>query len=205
MRFLDPKLIKDPYPEYAKWLAHHPIWKDEETNSWVVTRHDDIRSVLKNSADYSSDAMGQGAPSPLPLLTDDPPKHTQLRGLVDRAFTARVLKGIEPRITQLAVAMVDDLSVDEPVDIVQELTIPLPVAVISQMLGIPAERGEDFKRWSDALTGTLAGASPEGSNRLGRRFLVSFNRRAGCSDSSSRSDWLDENPSQSSCGSSPSR
>lgn len=161
MRFLDPELIRDPYPAYANWLANHPIWHDEETNSWVMTRHDDIRSVLKNSAAYSSDAMGQGASVPLPLLTDDPPKHTQLRGLVDRAFTARMLKGIEPRITELAVAMVDNLSVDEPVDIVQELTIPLPVAVISQMLGIPAERGEDFKRWSDALTGTLTGVSPE--------------------------------------------
>ncbi len=139
-----------------------PIWRDEETGAWVLTRHDDISSVLKNSADYSSSAMGQQRGGfPLPLLTDDPPRHTQLRGLVDRAFTARMLKAIEASMNDLAQQMVGDLPQGEGVDIVQALTIPLPVAVISQMMGIPADRAEDFKRWSDALTGTLAGVSVE--------------------------------------------
>ena len=167
MRFLDPALLDDPYPTYARWQEETPIWRDEQTAAWVLTRHDDIRSVLKNSADYSSAAVDQrgteragaaGGPR-LPLLSDDPPKHTQLRGLVDRAFTVRMLKKIEERVTELADQMVADIPKGVPVDIVQALTIPLPVAVISQMMGIPAERAEEFKRWSDALTGTLAGAS----------------------------------------------
>ena len=162
MRLLDPAILEDPYPVYAQWQEQMPIWRDEETGAWVLTRHDDIRSVLKNSADYSSIAMGQrGGGFPLPLLTDDPPRHTQLRGLVDRAFTVRMLKAIEARVNTLAQQMVGDLPQGEGVDIAQALTIPLPVAVISQMMGIPAERAEDFKRWSDALTGTLAGASIE--------------------------------------------
>ncbi len=161
-RLLDPGLLEDPYPVYARWQEQTPIWRDQETGAWVLTRHDDIRSVLKNSADYSSSAMGQqGGGFPLPLLTDDPPRHTQLRGLVDRAFTARMLKTIEASVNSLAQQMVDDLPQGEGVDIVQALTIPLPVAVISQMMGIPADKAEDFKRWSDALTGTLAGASIE--------------------------------------------
>ena len=161
-RLLDPGLLEDPYPVYARWQEQTPIWRDQETGAWVLTRHDDIRSVLKNSADYSSSAMGQqGGGFPLPLLTDDPPRHTQLRGLVDRAFTARMLKTIEASVISLAQQMVDDLPQGEGVDIVQALTIPLPVAVISQMMGIPADKAEDFKRWSDALTGTLAGASIE--------------------------------------------
>ena len=80
MNFLDPALIVDPYPTYARWLAEQPIWRAEDTGNWVLTRHDDVRSVLKNSAEYSSSAMGEQG-SPLPLLTDDPPKHTQLRKL----------------------------------------------------------------------------------------------------------------------------
>ena len=127
---------------------------------WVLTRHDDVRSVLRNSAEYSSKAMGEQG-NPLPLLTDDPPTHTQLRKLVDRAFTMRMLKLMEDWVATLAEEMVDAIPADEPVDIVQALTIPLPVAVISKMMGIPGERAEDFKRWSDALTGTLAGVSPE--------------------------------------------
>lgn len=162
MRLLDPAILEDPYPVYARWQEQTPIWRDEETGAWVLTRHDDIRSVLKNSAGYSSIAMGQqGGGFPLPLLTDDPPRHTQLRGLVDRAFTVRMLKAIEATVNTLAQQMVGDLPQGEGVDIAQALTIPLPVAVISQMMGIPAERAEDFKRWSDALTGTLAGASIE--------------------------------------------
>ena len=158
MNFLDPGLIADPYPTYARWQAEYPIWRAEDTGHWVLTRHDDVRSVLKNSADYSSKAMG-GDGNPLPLLTDDPPRHTELRKLVDRAFTMRMLKLMEDWVEQLADELVAGLPAGRPTDIVQSLTIPLPVAVISRMMGIPGERADDFKRWSDALTGTLAGAS----------------------------------------------
>jgi cytochrome P450 len=158
MRFLEPARLVDPYPAYASWLAERPIWRDDDTGAWVLTRHDDIRRVLKDSEDWSSDAMGAGGQR-LPLLTDDPPRHTQLRKLVDRAFTVRMLKSIEGWVAGLAEQMVAELPVGEPVDVVQRLTIPLPVAVIARMMGIPGERADDFKRWSDALTGTLAGAS----------------------------------------------
>jgi cytochrome P450 len=160
MNFLDEAFITDPYPTYARWQAEQPIWKAEDTGNWVLTRHDDVRSVLRNSAEYSSKAMGEQG-NPLPLLTDDPPTHTQLRKLVDRAFTMRMLKLMEDWVEDLAEEMVAGLPGGEPIDIVQALTIPLPVAVISRMMGIPGDRAEDFKRWSDALTGTLAGASVE--------------------------------------------
>lgn len=160
MNFLDEEFITDPYPTYARWQAEQPIWKAEDTGNWVLTRHDDVRSVLRNSAEYSSKAMGEQG-NPLPLLTDDPPTHTQLRKLVDRAFTMRMLKLMEDWVDDLAEEMVAGLPAGEPIDIVQALTIPLPVAVISRMMGIPGDRAEDFKRWSDALTGTLAGASVE--------------------------------------------
>ena len=160
MNFFEPEMIFDPYPTYGRWQAESPIWRADDTGHWVLTRHDDVRGVLKNSAEYSSKAMGEQG-NPLPLLTDDPPKHTQLRKLVDRAFTMRMLKLMEDWVDELAREMVGRLRFHAPLDIVQELTIPLPVAVISKMMGIPNERAEDFKRWSDALTGTLAGVSVE--------------------------------------------
>jgi cytochrome P450 len=162
MKFSIPELIEDPYPYYEDWRENKPIWKDEATGFWVLTRHDDVRSILKNSKDYSSKAMGQnGESSPLPLLTDDAPRHTQLRGLVNKAFTVRMLREIEAQVEKTATDLVDAIEPDKPADIVSLLTTPLPVAVISQMMGIPSDRAEDFKRWSDALTGTLAGASLE--------------------------------------------
>jgi cytochrome P450 len=157
MRFLDPALLDDPYPHYAHWQESSPIWRDETLNAWILTRHDDVRAVLKDSTTYSSAAMGQGIH--LPLLMDDPPRHTQLRSLVDRAFTVRRLRAMEDRVGAIAADLVAAMPQGEPVDIVQRLTTPLPVAVIAEMMGIPAARGDDFKRWSDALTGTAAGAS----------------------------------------------
>jgi len=159
VHLLDPEFRLDPYPHFARWCAERPLFWDDRLQAWVLTRHDDIRAILKNSSDFSSSAMGQG--NRLPLLTDDPPRHTQLRALVDRAFTMRMLRHIEPRIDAIARDLVTSFRAGESIDVVHRLTTPLPVAVISDMMGIPLERADDFKRWSDALTGTLAGVSPD--------------------------------------------
>ncbi|MBV1878264.1 MAG: cytochrome P450 [Pseudomonadales bacterium] len=157
MRFHLPELIDNPYPYYKQWLEELPIWRDEETNHWVLTRNEDIRAILKNSSVYSSAAMAM-TESPLPLISDDPPRHTQLRGLVDKAFTVRRLRVIEEVVDEIAKQQVAKIVPGEPVDIVSALTIPLPVAVIAMLMDIPRQRTEDFKRWSNALTGALAGA-----------------------------------------------
>ncbi len=152
MRFLDPALITDPYPHYAIWRDQAPVWRDQEVGAWIVSRHDDVRATLKDSTTYSSAAMAVNFH--LPLLMDDPPRHTQMRALVDRAFTVRMLRTLEERVASIAADLVAQIPAGDPIDIVRALTTPLPVAVIAQMMGIPNERSDDFKRWSDALTGT---------------------------------------------------
>jgi cytochrome P450 len=159
LNFFTPEILENPYPFFATWRAEQPLWRDEATGAWILTRHDDVRAVLKDSEAFSSKAMGGGDAGPLPLLADDPPRHTQLRGIVNKAFTTRMLKAIEGDVSRIAGALVADIADGESIDIVKALTTPLPVAVIAQMMGIPVERGADFKRWSDALTGTLASAS----------------------------------------------
>src|SRR4029453_3938438 len=104
-------------------------------------------------------AMGAGLP--LPLLTDDPPRHTQLRSIVNKAFTTAMLKSTEPAVAAIANDLIGTLPDDADIDIVEQLTIPLPVTVIARMMGKPAKRREDFKRWSGALAGTLTGVSLE--------------------------------------------
>lgn len=147
MCLLDPAPVEHPYPEYARWRAEQPVWWGEDVQGWVLSRHDDVRAVLKQSEAYSSAAMrGQ---VPLPLLCDDPPRHTQLRKLVDRAFTVRRLRDLEAEVDVLARDLVEAIPSDEPVDIVQALTQPLPVAVNARMMGIPFERAADFKLWSE--------------------------------------------------------
>jgi cytochrome P450 len=172
VHLFDPDFRVDPYPHYACWCETQPVFWDEKLCAWVLTRHDDIRAILKNSADFSSSAMGQG--NRLPLLTDDPPRHTQLRALVDRAFTARMLRSLEPRLESIARSLVAAFAPGVATDVVRGLTTPLPVAVISDMMGIPVERSDDFKRWSDALTGTLAGASHESRQKDMQEMALYF-------------------------------
>jgi cytochrome P450 len=155
MSLYNPAIIEDPYPHYAVWREDTPVLLDSHTGHWIISRHADVVDALKNHSLYSSAAFANSGQSvALPLLSDDPPRHTQLRALVNRAFTSRTLKDMEPEVGRLSNQMVNDVKPGSAVDIASLFTIPLPVAIISAMMGIPFSKGEDFKRWSDALTGT---------------------------------------------------
>lgn len=157
MNLNDPALIGNPYPIYEQWREEKPIWwSDGQLKGWILSRYDDVRAVLKDAQTFSSQSMGEGDTQamPLPLLTDDPPRHTQLRAIVNKAFTTRTLKLLEDEVASLVTELLDAMGDKTPVDISAEFTSPLPVSVIARMMDIPAGRKDDFKRWSDALTGT---------------------------------------------------
>ena len=156
MIFDEPGLLEDPYPFYQKWREERPIWWAEDINAWVLSRHEDVRTVLGNAELFSSQSMGEmeHQAMALPLLTDDPPRHTQLRKIVSKAFTSRTLKKMEDEIEVLVEQLLDQVDESAPVDIAAEFTIPLPVSLIARLMGIPEEKKEDFKRWSDALVST---------------------------------------------------
>jgi len=156
MNFQQLESIADPYPLYAEWRASQPIWWADDVQGWILSRYDDVRSVLKDPANYSSELATARSESTmrLPLLHDDPPRHTDLRAIVNRSFTSRVMREMEADIEAVVDQLLDDIDVRQPVDIAEALTIPLPVALISRFMGIPFERKDDFKRWSDSLTAT---------------------------------------------------
>ncbi len=156
MKFQDLEHVANPYPLYAKWRSEEPIWWAEDVQGWVLSRYEDVRTVLKDPANFSSDVSAGRAETTmrLPLLHDDPPRHTSLRVIVNRSFTSRVMKDIEGNLEAVVEQLLDAIDTDTPVDIAEALTIPLPVALISHFMGIPFERKDDFKRWSDSLTAT---------------------------------------------------
>ena len=163
MHFNNPELLEDPYPHYKKWREEKPIWWAEDVGGWVLSRHDDVRTILKDASLFSSNSMGEmdQQAMALPLLTDDPPRHTQLRAIVNKAFTSRTLKHMEAEVASLVEELLDDMAGKTVIDISEDFTIPLPVYIIARLMGIPEDRAEDFKRWSDALTGTSEAASLE--------------------------------------------
>ena len=163
MNFFNPETLDNPYPHYQKWREDMPIWWAEDANGWVLSRYDDVRAILKNAALFSSKSMGEGDQRAiaLPLLTDDAPRHTQLRAIVNKAFTSRTLKDMEIEVSNLVEELLDDIAGKTVIDISADFTIPLPIYIIARLMGIPEERANDFKRWSDALTGTSEASSIE--------------------------------------------
>jgi cytochrome P450 len=140
----------------ARLHAEPPLLKDA-SGFWVASRFDDVRQILLDHARFSSAAMGGGGGGPMgvsfPLLTDDPPRHSALRGLLAKAFTPAAMEAMRPDIERLASDLADAIPGGREVDIVEKMTSPLPVAVIAGMMGVPNERAMDFKRWSNAIMG----------------------------------------------------
>ena len=126
---------------------------------WIASRFEDVRAILLDHRRFSSSAMTGGGPNavPFPLLTDDPPRHTALRGLLAKAFTPAAMEEMRPAIEQLAHELAGAIPAGVEVDIVEALTTPLPVQVIAGMMGVPGERAADFKRWSNATLGVQDG------------------------------------------------
>jgi cytochrome P450 len=163
---------QDPFPEYARMRERGRVHRPSGRAGWVVCGHREAESVLRDHKRFSSEIgygrMGVGNS----MIMKDPPEHTRLRNIVSKAFTPRSIAELEPRIREITVSLLDTMGRDETFDIVERLAIPLPITVIAEMLGIdPADR-TDFKRWSNAIIGTV----PMPPAQLEKEFCGYFER-----------------------------
>ena len=111
------------------------------------------RVPVLEAEDHQSDGNGNSSKNcPKPMLFSDPPAHTRMRGLVNKAFTPRVVEAMAPRIQTAVDQYLDAVLPRGQMDIIYDLASPLPVVVIAEMLGVPAEDRLRFKEWSDAMT-----------------------------------------------------
>jgi cytochrome P450 len=176
---LDPETRRDPFALYARGRREHPVFVHEGLPLRVasVFRYDDVQAILRDAETWSNDvvparlAPAEGTLPPPSMLGSDPPEHTRLRSLVNKAFTPRIVSRLEPRMREIARELMDDALAQGEVDLVQALTYPLPVVVIAEIIGIPAEDRAKFKRWSDQAIANLGvvffgGVEPE---RLARQ------------------------------------
>ena len=161
---LDQGFREDPHSLLAELRERDPVHYDEVLKRYILTRHDDVDALLRdrtlkvNPRNAAPDTMmaifrqriddsEENEPN---MLFEDPPRHTRLRGLVNKAFTPRALEKITPRIREIVDELLDRVAEKESFDLIGEFSSPLPIIVIAEMLGVdPADR-EDFKRWSDA-------------------------------------------------------
>ncbi|CAN7361024.1 cytochrome P450 [Arthrobacter sp. LjRoot14] len=146
----------NPFPHYERMREAAPVFHDEQSGSWHVFRYDDVQRVLSEHATFSS-RMGGDDPSEAgqlfasSLITTDPPRHRQLRSLVTQAFTPKAVDALAPRISELTEMLLDGIASRGGADLIEELAYPLPVIVISELMGIPADDRDRFKQWSDVI------------------------------------------------------
>jgi len=148
----DPRFLADPYPFYRLLRERAPVWRSP-TGLWVLSRYADIAAVSKDPR-FGHDFEGKLSDPRernelldepvfrglrLSMLVRDPPDHTRLRGLVVKAFTARRLEEMRPKIEALVKTLLDKVEPQRRMDVIGDFARPLPVLVICELLGIPEE------------------------------------------------------------------
>jgi cytochrome P450 len=160
---LDPQFKVDPYPSYRALLENDPFLRSP-FGPVVVSRYDDCLTLLRHPAAGSDPRKAPEWKSPFDLDPDqltpsflslDPPDHTRLRALVSKAFTPRRVDALRPRMQQIADGIIARAAERSSMEVVADLAFPLPVMVICELLGVPADRVEEFKEWSAAVARSL--------------------------------------------------
>ncbi|MFC5827943.1 cytochrome P450 [Nonomuraea insulae] len=152
--------LTDPPPEFARLRREEPVALVElptGDHAWLVTGYHEVRQVLSDQRFSRAAAAAPGAPRlrPVPpdatsILSLDPPEHSRLRALVAYAFTARKIAGLRPRIQELTDTLLDELvAKGSPGDLAQGFAIPLSMAVICDVLGVPGDDREQFRQSVD--------------------------------------------------------
>jgi len=146
---------EDPYPLYRRLRDDAPAYLDPEHGFWTLSRDDDVRAAINDTTTFSSSGgitLERRAEAVEPMLIEtDPPRHTRLRGLVSRAFTPKRVADLEGPIRQLSIELVDRFRTRGSVDVIDEFAALLPMAVISEMLGVPRAEQDELRGWSDAM------------------------------------------------------
>jgi cytochrome P450 len=163
---LDPAVLDDPYPFYAALRREAPVHELPARGLRVVSRHADVLHVLSRPELFSSAAMATAVVRPaqystregsdwnpeegVSIVGTDGARHARLRGVLSRGFTPGRLAALAPRVHEIAHALATPLLARGSCEFLADFAVPLPVTVIAELLGVDAERRDDFKRWSDA-------------------------------------------------------
>jgi cytochrome P450 len=153
---LSPDFIRDPYPHYERMRTGDPVHLSP-LGMYVASRHAEVSLVMRDKRfgkDYVERTMRRYGPRIMDepvfrsmshwMLQQDPPDHTRLRGLVVKAFTARRVEDMRPRIQQIVDETLDRIIPQGKMDLIEDFAFRLPVTIICDMLGIPEEHREVF-------------------------------------------------------------
>lgn len=136
---------------YRRLRDEHPLYFMERTGRWVLTRYDDVRAAAADPATFSSERTSISG-GVLPMIQQlDPPRHDELRNLMWKAFTAKRVADLEPRVREIAGELIDGFAAEGRADLLARFASQLPSRVIGELIGIPPERRLAFLEWTESL------------------------------------------------------
>jgi linalool 8-monooxygenase len=179
---MDERLFVDgpPHELFARMRAEAPVMRStaaEGGDFWAVTKAEDISAVSKNPEVFSSERNGvflrEGMPMPLDVLNQvilgmDPPRHTKYRGIVQKAFTPRIVAKQEEQIRERVSSLIDAVCEQGECDLVQALSVELPLQVIAEMLGVPREDRRKLFDWTHQIEQSVGDPNVSGVEALGQ-------------------------------------
>ncbi len=149
---LDRSFYQDPHPAYAWIRTNRPIFWDDDHQLWVLSRHRDISYVSTHADLFCS---GQGVRPQqsidLSLIGLDGDRHVRQRRLLNKGFSPRVIRAIEPRVRQVVGEVLDQIVDRTTCDFVDDIAVPVPLVVIAELMGLPVEDRVLLGHWSDRM------------------------------------------------------
>ena len=161
----------DPYPAFA-WMRHHaPVYRDDANALWGITRYEDVKRISGDPRAFSSAHGARPDAAAMPMMIDmDDPEHHRRRGLVGKGFTPRQVGTREDRVRRICDEIIDRVCERGACDFVRDIAAPLPMAVIGELLGFPAEDGDRLLAWSDEMLAALGAPDPAAMERATAAF-----------------------------------
>jgi len=158
----------DPYPVYRFLRENDPVYWSPQWGGWLLTRYQDVAAMLRDMRRFSNVGRMSRFLGWLPekvrsqirpfqehfeqgLINSDPPNHTRMRGLLNKAFTPGLVASQATRIQAIVDSLLDTVEAKKQMDIISDFAFLLPTTVIAQMLGVPLEDREQFKKWADGV------------------------------------------------------
>ena len=190
INFFDPDTLENPYDLYKVIQREAPVLKLPGTDVFLVTRHSDVRKVIRDPTVYSNDfgdminwesgreevqaVYATGYDMVETLLTQDPPRHKVYRSLVNKVFSSQRIEGMRDSITKITNELIDTWIQDEQVDILNRLCVPLPIYVIADQLGVSRTELPLLKKWSDAAASRVGQLADEDQQLEDAKNIVEF-------------------------------
>jgi cytochrome P450 family 142 subfamily A polypeptide 1 len=149
IRLLSPDFYADPDPLYTWMRENAPVYWDDDTGIWGVTRYADLMHVSKNWQDFSS-AKGSRPESSVPsMINFDPPEHNRRRNIISAGFTPRRVEDHEAFLRRTVDDLIDAVIEQGGCDFVRDIATPLPMFMIGELMGLPEADHAQLLEWSD--------------------------------------------------------